>query len=209
MFQKYASALTAFMLVLAAAWFCVRGVEINRYVAENVFDTKPLQCVEELLDYEKVREGERLAAPALAKPVIGVNVIERKKAYDLCTADYETLLKIVEAEAGTEDEEGKLLVANVVLNRVNSEKFPDTVTEVVYQKSGGRCQFSPVSNGSINRIKVSEETIAAVERALEGEDISRGALYFAARRAADPENMQWFDNHLVRLFAHGGHEFFG
>lgn len=209
MFQKYASALTAFMLVLAAAWFCVRGVEINRYVAANVFDTQPLECVEELLDYEKVREGERLAAPASAKPVIGVNVIERKRAYDLCEEDYETLLKIVQAEAGTEDEEGKLLVANVVLNRVKSKKFPNTVTEVVYQKSGGRCQFSPVSNGSINRIQVSEETIAAVERALDGEDISRGALYFAARRAADPKNMQWFDTHLVRLFVHGGHEFFG
>ena len=38
-------------------------------------------------------------------------------------AELEVLLKIVEAEAGCEDEEGKLLVANVILNRLNSDKF--------------------------------------------------------------------------------------
>ena len=46
-----------------------------------------------------------------------------------------------------EDEDGKLLVANVILNRVNSEVFPDTVSEVVLQKSKGVTQFSPVSSG--------------------------------------------------------------
>lgn len=124
-------------------------------------------------------------------------------------ADYEALLKIVEAEAGGEDENGKLLVANVVLNRVNSNIFPDTVTGVVYQKEFGVCQFSPVSDGRINRVRVSEETRRAVERAVYGEDISQGALYFVARRAVAPDRMQWFDNHLTWLFAYGGHEFFG
>lgn len=209
MYHKYAAALAAFSLVLAAAWFCVRAGQINRYVAANVFSAEPLECVEELLDFEKIRDSGKMETAEFAKPVIGVNVMERKRAYELNVQDYETLLRIVEAEAGTEDAEGKLLVANVVLNRVKSEKFPDTVTEVVYQRSGGICQFSPVANGRIGRIHVSDGTIEAVERALDGEDISEGALYFAARRAADPENMRWFDTHLVRLFAHGGHEFFG
>ena len=35
-----------------------------------------------------------------------------------------------------------------------------------------------------------------------------GALYFAARKAANPDNMKWFDRNLTRLFAYGGHEFF-
>ena len=55
---------------------------------------------------------------------------------------------------------------------------------------------------------VSEETIEAVNRVLEGEDISCGALYFAARKRADSENMRWFDEELTFLFSHGGHEFF-
>ena len=57
--------------------------------------------------------------------------------YHLSEQDHDALLRIVEAEAGGEDSDGKLLVANVVLNRVNSEKFPDTVTEVVMQKEQG------------------------------------------------------------------------
>lgn len=75
----------------------------------------------------------------------------------------------MEAEAGGEDENGKLLVANVVLNRVNSNIFPDTVTGVVYQKEFGVCQFSPVSDGRINRVRVSEET-----RACRGTSCLRG-----------------------------------
>lgn len=53
-------------------------------------------------------------------------------------------MKIVEAEAGSEDLNGRILVANVVLNRVKSELFPDCVTDVVYQHSNGVYQFSPV-----------------------------------------------------------------
>jgi spore germination cell wall hydrolase CwlJ-like protein len=45
-------------------------------------------------------------------------------------------------EAGKESDEGKLAVAMVTLNRVASSKFPDTICEVVYQKTAGVCQFS-------------------------------------------------------------------
>lgn len=208
MFQKYASIMAAFSLLTAAAWFCVRGVDINRYVAKQGFFKEPLACAEELLDYEKISENGQAVETESNCPVIGVSVLEKKWKYEISQEDYETLLKIVEAEAGSEDETGKLLVANVVLNRVNSDEFPDTVVEVVYQRQGGKAQFSPVGNGSIEKIVASEETVEAVERALGGEDVSQGALYFAARRAADPESMQWFDRCLTRLFAYGGHEFF-
>ena len=43
--------------------------------------------------------------------------------------DYDTLLHIVEAEAGTEDVKGRILVANVIMNRIKNKEFPDTVTE--------------------------------------------------------------------------------
>ncbi len=122
--------------------------------------------------------------------------------------DYSNLLRIVEAEASGEDETGKLLVANVVLNRVKDEDFPDTITEVIFQKNKGVTQFSPVSNGRFWKVEISEETISAVNRALSGEDVSQGALYFAARKYADTDNMRWFDERLEYLFAHGGHEFF-
>lgn len=126
----------------------------------------------------------------------------------LSQEDYENLLRIVEAEAGGEDEKGKILVANVILNRVDCESFPDSITEVILQQSNGVCQFSPVGNGRFYTVKVSDATIQAVNKALEGEDYSQGALYFAARKYADSRSMQWFDESLIFLFEHGGHEFF-
>ena len=61
--------------------------------------------------------------------------------------DYDTLLRIVEAEAGSEDIKGRVLVANVIMNRVKSEDFPNTVTEVVWDNSDGVPQFSPTYDG--------------------------------------------------------------
>lgn len=140
--------------------------------------------------------------------IVDYRVVEQSLKYDLPDSELEVLLRIVEAEAGGEDEDGKLLVANVVLNRVNSDKFPDTVADVVFQEKNGVVQFSPVANGSYEKVKISEGTIKAVSRALMGEDISEGALYFAARKYADNEKMKWFDYNLDFLFCHGGHEFF-
>ena len=117
--------------------------------------------------------------------------------------DYQVLLRIVQAEAGVCDEKGKILVADVIINRVLSGKFPGNVKGVVYQTS----QFQPVSNGRINSVKVTAETIRCVDRALDGEDYSNGALYFMNRKASG-RKAGWFDSRLTYLFAHGGHEFF-
>ena len=113
------------------------------------------------------------------------------------------LLRIVQAEAGICDPKGKILVADVIINRVLSGKFPDSVKAVVYQPS----QFQPVSNGTINTVNVTAETIECVDRALAGEDYSNGALYFMNRRASGSA-ASWFDRRLTYLFAHDGHEFF-
>ena len=140
--------------------------------------------------------------------VVGYELVERNPGYDLTDEELEVLLRIVEAEAGSEDEDGRLLVANVVLNRVESDRFPSTITDVVFQRENGVTQFSPVSSGRYYKVKISEETIAAVSRALKGEDISQGALYFASRKRASSSKMRWFDTKLTFLFEHGGHEFF-
>ena len=122
--------------------------------------------------------------------------------------DKEVLLRIVEAEATAEDVKGRMLVANVILNRVLSSKFPDNITDVVFQNNGKTYQFSPIKDGRYWSVTVSEKTREAVERVLNGEDYSQGALYFAARELANPNNMNWFDRELTRLFRYGVHEFF-
>ncbi|HKM22124.1 MAG TPA: cell wall hydrolase [Lachnospiraceae bacterium] len=115
--------------------------------------------------------------------------------------EYEALCRIVQAEAGNQDAEGKLLIANVVLNRVKHEHFPDTIQEVIFQDDGGKTQFAPTKNGSYQKVQITIDTMAAVNRALAGEDISMGALYFKAGSAT-----HWGSHDF--LFQHGDHVFF-
>ena len=118
------------------------------------------------------------------------------------------LERIVEAEATGEDLIGKILVANVVLNRLADENFPDTIKEVIFQKVGDDYQFSPIADKRYWKVKVSKETKEAVQRALNGEDYSQGALYFMSRKLAKKSSIKWFDNNLKWLFKHGSHEFY-
>ena len=125
-------------------------------------------------------------------------------SFSLESQEYQILLKIVEAEAGGEDTIGKMLVANVVMNRVRSSHFPDTVTEVVYQRHNGKAQFSPTADGRIDRVHVSADTVEAVERVMNGEDASAGATYFKSVRSKSG----WHDRALNRVLQHGNHIFY-
>lgn len=122
--------------------------------------------------------------------------------------DVKMLERIVEAEATGEDMIGRILIANVIFNRISNKKFPHTVKDVIFQKTNGDYQFSPVSDKRFWTVNVTKKTKEAVSRALQGEDYSGGALYFMARRGTSKSNAAWFDNHLDRLFKHGGHEFY-
>ncbi len=118
--------------------------------------------------------------------------------------EYQLLLRIVEAEAGGEDTVGKMLVANVIMNRVRSDIFPATVTGVVYQNTECGAQFAPTVDGRIDRVSVSQDTTEAVNRVLGGEDVSQGALFFRSTRSSS----SWFDQSLNRVLEHGNHIFY-
>ena len=150
----------------------------------------------------------KLVGSTSGQRVMNVSVMDKEYVLDITQEDYENMLRIVEAEAGGEDRTGKLLVANVIINRVKDNGFPDSVTDVIFQQENGVCQFSPIRDGRFYTVSVSDETVEAVEAALCGEDCSKGALYFMARKAADADMAAWFDKNLTRLFAYGGHEFF-
>lgn len=122
--------------------------------------------------------------------------------------DYENMLRIVEAEAGTEDLKGRILIANVIMNRVQNDEFPDNISDVIWEIKNGVAQFSPIIDGSIYSVTVTEKTREAVKEAMEGTDYSEGALFFVQRSAADKKNVSWFDTDLQKLFKHGVHEFF-
>lgn len=220
MYKKALSLLLLGNLIVFMGFFCVKKVGETKLAFQPVRQLKlELEELEAKATEREEASLEETAGNAYmglgvadsavsGQRVVDYHMMEKEPGYCLSDEDMEALLRIVEAEAGCEDVEGKLLVANVVLNRVNHKSFPDTVTEVILQKENGVTQFSPVANGRYYRVEVSEETISAVGRALTGEDISEGALYFAARKYADSDKMKWFDENLTFLFSHGGHEFF-
>ena len=152
----------------------------------------------EVIEKEVLMQAEQAAQEAEEK--------ERKEraVISYSEEDYQVLQRIVQAEAGVCDTKGKILVANVIINRVKSGKFPNNITDVVYQRG----QFSPVMNGTINSCRITQETIDCVNRALEGEDYSEGALFFMNRRASASSNVSWFDGKLRFVMQHGSHEFF-
>ena len=132
----------------------------------------------------------------------------------LTKIEWDYLLRIVQAEAGGEDMIGKILVVNVILNRMNSTsndfRHVNTIKEVILQTNrNGQGQvihqFSPVRDGSFARAVPSRATREAVLRALNGEDRSQGATFF--RRTRDKKG-SWHMNNLQFLFSHGGHAFF-
>ena len=205
MYRKYITGFFLAGMTIFSSWLCVRELKIDRISAKPAFR---MEYLDTSMEEDKQSFVEMLESVSSGQRVVDYEVLEQTKKYQLSDKDYDALLRIVEAEAGGEDQDGKLLVANVVLNRVNNELFPNTVLEVVMQKEQGIAQFSPTVDGRYQNVRVSEDTVAAVERALYGEDISQGALYFCAREKADSDKLKWFDRKLTRLFSYGHHEFF-
>ncbi|WP_019913262.1 cell wall hydrolase [Paenibacillus sp. HW567] len=102
-------------------------------------------------------------------------------SYAVSEEDLLLLRKIVMAEAEGEPYQGKVAVANVVLNRLRSANFPDTIHDVIYQKR----QFSPVANGRLNRVKPNADCIRAVNAALSGiKAVTDDTYYFLSLKLA-------------------------
>lgn len=100
--------------------------------------------------------------------------VEPKAKTERTNGDAYLLAQIINAEAKGEPYNGKVAVGNVIMNRVSSSQFPDTIKGVVYQKG----QFYPVTSGSINA-KPSQESINAAKEVLNGKQIvGKQALYF-------------------------------
>lgn len=89
------------------------------------------------------------------------------------SSDLNLLSRLVYGEARGEPYSGQVAVAAVVLNRVKSSSFPNTVSGVIYQKGA----FDVVSDGQINLTPNSTAKKAAQD-ALNGWDPSYGAIYY-------------------------------
>jgi N-acetylmuramoyl-L-alanine amidase len=92
-------------------------------------------------------------------------IIVGQNVYTISPSDRELLTHLVYAEATDEPYAGHVAVASVVLNRMVSGDFPDTVGEVINQVSNGYYQFTPVRDGRIN-LTPDAQSYQAVDEAL-------------------------------------------
>lgn len=179
-----------------------------KYISEQDIFINKIEC--KIDDAIYAVETQTICVPVfdMESPQIAEWLVKKSRLPKLSKKEKEVLFRIVEAEAGGEDKIGKRLVADVVINRVKDKRFPDTVTDVVFDHRGGLYQFSPIMDGRFQKVKVSKETKEAVEEALAGEDCSNGAIYFVAPKAADAGNLCWFERSLCLKVRHGLHCFY-
>lgn len=120
--------------------------------------------------------------------------------YDCFTEqELDLLFRVVQAEIGNYSFEQKVNVANVILNRVDHERFGESLSEVLIPS-----QFSTISNGRINKVKVSEDTILACEYAFLFADTTNGALFFHSNKKQN----NFYEAEYI--FSDGsGHSFYG
>ncbi len=113
------------------------------------------------------------------------------------------LARIIHAESRGEPLLGQIAVGNVIMNRVKSSAFPNTIWGVIFDKKYG-VQFSPVANGTIYNTPAYSPRLAAMI-VLEGFTVSKDIIYFLAPRYAESS---WIINSRRYTFTIQNHEFY-
>lgn len=113
--------------------------------------------------------------------------------------DLTLLAKITQVEAGNESYEAQLAVANVILNRVKSPQFPDTIKDVIYSGK----QFPPAHNGLLDKSVPDADALRAAKDALNGKNNVEDAVYFYNPRVTKGE----FWSSLEVIDTVGSHRF--
>ena len=147
-------------------------------------------------DYEgKDLSGFDLNIPTAGMVVSNDGDVNIDRVYTPESID--ALERLVQCEAASEDADGRMLVADVVLNRVDTGIWGNDILSVI--ESPG--QFKPVDNGAIKNAIVDQVTKDAVISAIVNDDIAKGAIYFQK----SPQKV-WGDKEY--LFRHGSHSFY-
>ena len=133
-----------------------------------------------IYESEAINDHIIVSSPANA-PIVKENELENITSKNLSSNSKYMLAKIAMAEAEGESLKTKIFVILTILNRVNSNRFPNTIEEVIFQSSNGTYQFTPVENGRYFSVEPNEDCWTAVEMVDKmKDDISNGALYFEA-----------------------------
>ena len=124
---------------------------------------------------------------------VGAPLSEADIPYDSETLDL--MARVITHESGNQPLEGKMAVGNVILNRVNSPSFPNSVSGVINQRG----QFPGAANATANG-----ESILAARLCLEGANVVPGAYYFNGVGVPC-----WASRNKSLIRVIGGHAFYG
>lgn len=135
--------------------------------------------------------GQRLIIPTNNWPA--------KPNYNFSQSELDLFARVIYAEARGEPYLGKVAVAAVILNRLRSSQFPNTLNGVIYQKYA----FESVSSGYIWRIYPDKSVYQAAQEAINGSDPSNGALYFYnPQKVSNSNNWIWSRKVITRIGDH-------
>ena len=148
-------------------------IDVQSGMIENV----KIAAAEAKIAYEAKLEEERRAAEEAER--IAREKAEAAAAQAEAAAEKELLASLIFCEAGNQPYEGQVAVGAVVMNRINSSSYPDTMEEVIYQSG----QFSPAMSGWLDRVRANqgytEAAMQAAEDALAGSNPIGDCLYFS------------------------------
>lgn len=132
-----------------------------------------------------------------------VGPVTRSKLYNNSSEqDVYWLSRIVHAESQGESYQGKVAVANTILNRVKSKEYPNTIYEVIFDKKHG-VQYTPSVNGAIYNTP-NQESVAAAKAALGGyNNIGKSMFFYNPRKSSG----SWIKNNRKFYATIGNHNF--
>ncbi|GAB6137603.1 cell wall hydrolase [Halanaerobaculum tunisiense] len=166
----------------------------NLYELANEFNTS-VATLKKLngLESNVIQKGDKIELP--------INNLSQKEVlyHTINDQEIDLLARLIHGEARGESYIGQVAVGAVILNRVISSYFPDTIKKVIYQPN----QFTPVANGQI-KLSADETAYQAAKAVLQGKDPTRGAQYFYNPQTA--RDMWWFKTREV-IVEIGNHVF--
>lgn len=131
------------------------GISCAGTSATNTSDGEPAVLINTVVPSPDTYVTEMVYQVEYAEPPV-------EEALPLSDEDIDLIALVTMAEAEGECEEGKRLVIDTILNRMDSEHFPDTAYDVIYQKN----QFSSMWNGRVDRCYVMDEIVQLVREEL-------------------------------------------
>ena len=143
-------------------------------IQQDILEETKASAEEAQQAYEKKLEEERKAAEEAARIAA-----EKAAAEAAAQADRELLASLIFCEAGNQPYEGQVAVGAVVMNRVKSGAYPNTISEVIYQSG----QFTPAMTGWLDSVRANAgytaSAMQAAEEALAGSSPVGDCLYFS------------------------------